>query len=74
MNEWGAIGRALVFTGGALVVLGVLLGWSPRRPWLGHLPGDFTFGGPPWRISVPLGTSIVLSVVLSLALSSRVRR
>ena len=74
MNECGAIGRALVFTGVALVALGVLLAWGPRLPWLGHLPGDVTFGGHPWRVSVPLGTSIVSRVVLSLALSVWGRR
>ena len=69
MNEWGAMGRVLVIMGVVLVVLGLLLAWGPRMPWLGHLPGDFSFGGPHGRVYVPLGPSIVLSVVLSLVLS-----
>ena len=35
-------------------------------PWLGRLPGDFRFGGPNWKVYIPLGTSLLLSLVLSL--------
>jgi len=35
-------------------------------PWLGRLPGDFRFGGANWKIYIPLGTSLLLSLVLSL--------
>jgi hypothetical protein len=34
--------------------------------WLGRLPGDFRFGGDNWKVYIPLGTSLLLSVVLSL--------
>ena len=64
MNEfWG---RALLFVGAALFLLGAILTWGPRIPWLGRLPGDFSFGGSNWKVYIPLGTSLLLSVVLSL--------
>lgn len=64
MNEsWG---RVLLVVGAALFLLGAVLTWGPRMPWLGRLPGDFRFGGQNWKVYIPLGTSLLLSVVLSL--------
>lgn len=64
----GALGRLLILFGLILVVAGAWLLWGPRIPWLGRLPGDFSFGGPGWRVYIPLGTSLALSLVLSLLL------
>jgi len=36
---------------------------------LGRLPGDVSFGTGNWRVSVPIGTSIALSVALTLILA-----
>ncbi|HTK70472.1 MAG TPA: DUF2905 domain-containing protein [Candidatus Eisenbacteria bacterium] len=64
MNEsWG---RVLLVVGAALFLLGAVLTWGPRMSWLGRLPGDFRFGGDNWKVYIPLGTSLLLSVVLSL--------
>lgn len=54
--------------GAVLVVLGVWLTFAGRLPGLGRLPGDFVFGGPRVRVYLPLGTSLVLSVLLTLLL------
>jgi len=59
------LGRVLVVLGLALVGFGLLIGLVPALR-LGRLPGDFSFGGAGWRVYLPLGTSLVLSVVLSL--------
>lgn len=68
MTEFGALGRLLIVLGLALAILGAAMAWGPRVPWLGRLPGDFVFGGGNWRVHLPLGTCLVLSVVLSLLL------
>jgi hypothetical protein len=64
MNEpWG---RFLLVLGAALFLVGAVLTWGPRIPWLGRLPGDLRFGGANWKVYIPLGTSLLLSLVLSL--------
>lgn len=67
MNDAGALGRMLLILGAVILVIGALLAFGPRIPWLGRLPGDFSFGGSGWRVYVPLGTSIVISVILTMA-------
>ncbi len=69
-----ALGRLLVLLGAALVVAGVLLAWGPRLPWLGRLPGDLVLGGRGWKLYLPLGTCLLLSVALSLLLWALGRR
>lgn len=59
-------GRLLIILGVVLFLAGIALSLGPRIPWLGRLPGDFSFGGGAWRVYVPLGTSILVSVVLTL--------
>jgi Protein of unknown function (DUF2905) len=66
--DTGAAGRIFLTLGVFLLVIGLLLSVGPKIPWLGRLPGDFSFGGPGWKVYVPLGTSLALSLVLSLIL------
>ncbi len=63
---WQEIGKLLLVFGIALVVVGAILAFGARLPWLGRLPGDFSFGGEHWRVYIPLGTSLFLSFLLSL--------
>ena len=74
MND---LGRLLIGLGLILLVAGalVLLLGRVGLP-LGRLPGDISYRGKNLSIYVPLGTSILLSVVLSLVfyLLSRFRR
>jgi hypothetical protein len=63
-----AIGRSLVLLGIVLVGLGLLLSAAPAIPWLGKLPGDLRFDWSGVRVHLPLTTSLLLSVVLSLLL------
>lgn len=67
------LGRALLALGAVLVVLGLLLTVGGRIPGVGRLPGDFSFKVGPALIQVPLGTSLVLSLVLTILLNLAVR-
>jgi len=49
-----------------LVAAGLVVSFSGRIPWLGKLPGDFTFRSGGLTVYVPLATCILLSVLLSL--------
>ena len=60
-----SLGRSLLIFGLVLAVIGVLLEVAPALR-LGRLPGDLSFGGSNWRVYVPLGTSLLLSIVLTL--------
>lgn len=58
-------GRLLIVAGVVLACVGALIELAPSLR-LGRLPGDISFGGQNWRVYVPIGTSIVLSIVLSI--------
>jgi len=71
------LGKALLGLGLLLVVVGAVLLLAARMGFpLGRLPGDFSYRGKNVSFFFPLGTSILLSVVLSmiLYLISRFRR
>jgi Protein of unknown function (DUF2905) len=59
--------RWLIILGILLIVVGVLWPWLTRLG-LGRLPGDIVIERDNFRIYVPIATSIVISVVLSLLL------
>ena len=74
MNQ---IGRMMVAFGLLLVVIGALAMLAARLGIpLGRLPGDISYKGKGVSFYFPLGTSILISVVLSaiLYLISRFRR
>ena len=52
--------------GGVLLVLGALLSFTGRLPWVGRLPGDISIEREHFRFYFPLATSIVISIILSL--------
>jgi len=60
-------GRLLIVFGLVLVASGVL--WPLiAKIGLGRLPGDIVIGRDNFRLYVPLATSLLISVVLSLVL------
>lgn len=62
-------GRMLMWLGGSLLLLGALLTMSGRVPWLGHLPGDLVVKRENFTLFAPIGSMIVLSLLLSLLLN-----
>ncbi|MDW8391658.1 MAG: DUF2905 domain-containing protein [Oscillochloridaceae bacterium] len=63
---FGEIGRWLIGIGVALVGLGLLFLLLGRVPWLGRLPGDIVIERPGLTVYIPLGTMLLISLVLTL--------
>ncbi len=65
MNELGK----MVFAVGVVIALVGLLLWTGfGKGWLGRLPGDFHYSRGSFTFYFPLGTCILLSLLLSFLL------
>jgi hypothetical protein len=62
------MGKFLIITGIIILILGLVIQFSDRIPFLGKLPGDIRWEGKNFKFYFPLATSIVLSVLISLIL------
>lgn len=69
MNELGTIGKFLMIAGASLIVLGGLVWLLSRAHFLGRLPGDIRIERPGFTCLIPLASSIVLSVLLTILLN-----
>ena len=68
-----SLGRILLVVAAVVAVLGVVLLLAGKGS-IPRLPGDLSFGRGRVRVFVPLGTSILLSIVLTLVLNLFFRR
>ena len=72
------LGKILVGIGAVMLVLGTILllagSLSGKVPWLGRLPGDIHIQRDGWNVYIPLGTSLLISIVLTLILAVFGRR
>jgi hypothetical protein len=63
------MGRLLIYLGMLFIAAGlVIITMSRMGIPLGHLPGDITFRGKNLSVFAPIGSSILLSILLSLLL------
>jgi len=62
-------GRTLVWIGGGLLAMGLLFMLMSKIPGFGRLPGDILIKRENVTIFIPLGTMILVSVVLTLLLN-----
>jgi len=65
------LGKFLLVVSLGLAVVGLLLVLVPKLPgasWIGRLPGDIYIERPHLKIYLPLGTCLLVSVVVSLLL------
>jgi hypothetical protein len=81
MNDLATLGRLLVAVGLLLALVGGTILLAGRVPWLGsglgwigRLPGDIVVRRGPVTIYAPIATSLLLSVLLTLAFRFLVRR
>ncbi|MBI1920923.1 MAG: DUF2905 domain-containing protein [Geobacter sp.] len=61
-------GKSLIIIGLIIAIIGVVLTFAGRIPWLGRLPGDIYIKRENFTFYFPLATSILISIILSLIL------
>jgi hypothetical protein len=71
--NWVDSGRFLIIAGTVIVVIGLLFMLSDKIP-LGRLPGDLQIGSGRFRVYIPVATSILLSIVLTVVFNFFARK
>jgi len=66
MDDFFVIGKYIVITGLILIALGGLLILAGRIPFIGRLPGDIHIKRDNVDVYIPLATSILISIILTL--------
>lgn len=60
------MGKLLIIIGIVCIIVGLLLTYLPKIPFLGKLPGDILIERENFKFYFPLATSILISIILSL--------
>jgi hypothetical protein len=71
VSPFASLGRLLLVAGAVLIVLGLAVTLVGRLP---RLPGDIVIERPGLTVFIPLGTMVLLSVVLTIVLNLVFRR
>ena len=63
--NWMELGRFLIIAGTVIIVIGLIFILSDKLP-LGRLPGDIQFGNGKFKLYIPIATSVLISIVLTI--------
>lgn len=63
-----SVGKIIVLIGLVLIVIGLFVQYSDKIPFLGRLPGDIRIEKENVKIYIPITTSILLSILLTIIL------
>lgn len=69
MSGFESFGKYLIFTGVFIIVVGLLVTFWDKIPYLGKLPGDIFVQKGNFRFFFPIVTSIILSLVLTVVIN-----
>jgi len=72
--ELSGLGRTLILFGVLLIVVGGLILLAGRLPGIGRLPGDILVRRGSFTFYMPLATSLIVSLLLTLLLNLIFRR
>jgi DUF2905 family protein len=56
----------LILTGGLIIVVGILMLFSDKIPFLGKLPGDLSIKRDNFSFYFPITTCILISLIITL--------
>jgi predicted phosphohydrolase len=59
------LGKFLILLGAILIFLGLVFSFAGKIPYVGRLPGDILITKGNFTFYFPLGTSILISIVLT---------
>jgi ABC-type Na+ efflux pump permease subunit len=62
-------GKILIIAGVVIAIIGVLLMFADRIPFLGRLPGDILFKRGRFTLYLPIVTMLVISAILTIIFS-----
>lgn len=62
------MGKSLIVLGLIIALIGVIVTFAGKIPWLGRLPGDIYIKKDNFTFYFPLATSIIVSLILSFIL------
>lgn len=68
------MGKALIVVGIVIVIVGVLVTFGPKIPYIGRLPGDILIKRENFVFYFPLATSVIVSIILSVIFYFLTRR
>lgn len=68
------LGKIIIIFGIILLVVGVVLMFSARIPFLGKLPGDIFIKKGNFTFYSPITTSIIISIILTLIINFFLRK
>lgn len=60
------MGKFIIIIGLILVLIGIIMQFADKIPWIGRLPGDILIKRENFTFYFPLVTSIILSIIISL--------
>ena len=60
------MGKFIIIIGLILVLIGIIMQFADKIPWIGRLPGDILIKKENFTFYFPLVTSIILSIVITL--------
>lgn len=66
MDEFSGIGKILLIAGIVIAIIGVIIIFAGKIPYIGKLPGDIVIKKENFTFYFPLATSILLSIFVSL--------
>jgi len=72
--ELSGLGRTLILFGLILVAVGALIVLAGKLPGIGRLPGDILVRRGSFTFYMPLATSLIVSLLLTLILNLIFRR
>jgi hypothetical protein len=63
-----SFGKSLIVLGLIIAVIGVIVSFAGKIPWLGRLPGDIYVKRENFSFYFPLATCIIVSLIVSFIL------